>query len=706
MPVHGSAASLLVLTLAGACLAGEAAPAVGLHSERHGGMQLADHNARPTVQPLPAWHLKGDEKDPAFGFAFSQRWSGSLDVAAAGEHIFRLEADDGVRLLIDGRLLVDTWDLKGGQTVETRPVRLEAGRVAICLEYYQRLDAQILDLQWKRPGAAGFEAIPAAAQHPTLPSWPKVATSVRFHPAKGEAAAMVGGRFTGSTKAPTAELTVLVTIATAPAEGQWVELPIADPAMYRYLKYEGPKGSHAAIAELQFLHDGKPISGTVFGTTGSKDGQPSSFANAFDGKVETVSTGNERDDSYAGLDLGTAAVAPTPTCDPAPGTFPRETRITLSTPTDKGFVRYTLDGKAPTWDSGIIYTGPFPIAGTTTIQARAFVPGLAPSLVAMLPITISSKPMEKGLRTFHTGNSLQAAVNAFLIPMAQSAGYDHAKGNAGCAGAPTDWIYNKLKDEQWGPMLEKEAPFDVIITQPFGGHGRPISNEAMYTGKLFEAVRAKNPKARLMIYLQWPTLNRGGIWDKGVIPLGERKADFTARNRAFDRADDEWRDFPIEPGEQAMLAGEVPNTPTPGWLGRCVYRPVKTWDDAMRVHIRYFEILRAELAARYPGQDVPVIPVGLVLLTIKERMAAGTLAGFAKDDDFFNRFFADNIHQNATGEWLTCLVHFACLYKKDPTGLVSTVGSGLTAEQATSLQQLTWEVVSGYRWAFVTPAKR
>lgn len=594
-------------TLAVTLLTLAVASGQGFKSERFGGMDLQGRPAKTVVEPLPLWHLDGSEKDPAFGFLFSMRWSGSLDVPEDGAYVFRVHADDGVRLLVDGQLLVDTWDLKGGQIRESKPIALTAGtRATFCLEYYQRLSDQFLDVQWKTPGGAAFEPLPVERQHTETPSWPLAVTSVRFHPAKGHTVGMVGGRFTGSTKAPTAEVTVLATITNAPAEDQWVEMPVANAGVFRYLKYEGPKGSHAAIAELQFLHDGKPITGTPFGTTGSQDGQPNSFANAFDGDMATVSTGNEPDTSYAGLDLGEQAVAGTPRSDPPPGNFPRETLVALSVPGGAGFIRYTVDGSVPTWDSGRFYTAPIAIGETATIQARSFVPGLAPSVVAMLPVTISAKPMEKGLRTFHTGNSLQAAINAFLIPMAQSAGYDHFKANSGCAGAPTDWIYNKLKDEQWGPMLKVEG-----------------------------------------------------------------------------------------------IATDLPGNLANGWLIRAIYRPTATWDDAMRNHIRYFEILRAELASRYPGQDVPIIPVGVVLLKIKEQMAAGTLAGFAKDDDFFARFYADNIHQNATGEYLTTLVHFACLYQKDPTGIVTTIGSNLSAAQAETLQKLVWETVTGYRWAFV-----
>jgi hypothetical protein len=49
--------------------------------------------------------------------------------------------------------------------------------------------------------------------------------------------------------------------------------------------------------------------------------------------------------------------------------------LVISTATPEAQIRYTLDGTAPTITSGTIYTGPIPIARTTTIRAAAYRPG-------------------------------------------------------------------------------------------------------------------------------------------------------------------------------------------------------------------------------------------------------------------------------------------------------------------------------------------
>ncbi len=55
--------------------------------------------------------------------------------------------------------------------------------------------------------------------------------------------------------------------------------------------------------------------------------------------------------------------------------------LTLSTSTEGAQIRYTLDGKAPTATTGLVYTQPIRIAATTTIRAAAFKAGYVPTNV-------------------------------------------------------------------------------------------------------------------------------------------------------------------------------------------------------------------------------------------------------------------------------------------------------------------------------------
>src|SRR5204862_412038 len=65
---------------------------------------------------------------------FSVRWSGNFDFAA-GTSTFTATADDGIRVYVDGTLLINAWKDQG-PTTYTAPVSLTAGTHAVVVEYY------------------------------------------------------------------------------------------------------------------------------------------------------------------------------------------------------------------------------------------------------------------------------------------------------------------------------------------------------------------------------------------------------------------------------------------------------------------------------------------------------------------------------------------------------------------------------------------
>lgn len=99
---------------------------------------------------------------PADGF--SARWSGRLNVPATGLYTFSTLSDDGVRLTVDGRSLIDNWT-DHAATVNTSPaVLLTQGAHDIFVQYYENLGDATLQLFWESPtmakriiGKAGFE---------------------------------------------------------------------------------------------------------------------------------------------------------------------------------------------------------------------------------------------------------------------------------------------------------------------------------------------------------------------------------------------------------------------------------------------------------------------------------------------------------------------------------------------------------------------
>lgn len=98
--------------------------------------------------------------------------------------------------------------------------------------------------------------------------------------------------------------------------------------------------------------------------------------------------------AYSGLTLlatypdATAPTAATPTFSPAPGTYPQQQFVTLSTATADAMVRYTTNGTDPT-SSSTVYSAPIILSSTTTIKARAFKSGMTDSAVATGTYTIA-----------------------------------------------------------------------------------------------------------------------------------------------------------------------------------------------------------------------------------------------------------------------------------------------------------------------------
>ena len=82
---------------------------------------------------------------------FSARWTGKLTPPESGTYNLGITADDGARLYLDGRLLIDVWAGNPTKTV-TKEVNLEAGHAYdIRLEYFQYNREAIAKFVWSYP---------------------------------------------------------------------------------------------------------------------------------------------------------------------------------------------------------------------------------------------------------------------------------------------------------------------------------------------------------------------------------------------------------------------------------------------------------------------------------------------------------------------------------------------------------------------------
>ena len=97
-----------------------------------------------------------------FGYVFT----GFLKVPTAGAYTFKLDSDDGTRLIIGGRKIVEHDGVHGVGSPQRATVRLEAGRQPIRLEYFQGLYGKGLEVSWTGPGFAAARRLSAGEGKP------------------------------------------------------------------------------------------------------------------------------------------------------------------------------------------------------------------------------------------------------------------------------------------------------------------------------------------------------------------------------------------------------------------------------------------------------------------------------------------------------------------------------------------------------------
>jgi len=92
---------------------------------------------------------------------FSVRWVGFVTPSVSGSYTFRTRSDDGVRLYIDGVLVIDNWTDHGPTNDDSAPIALNAGqRYTVTMEYYENGGGAVAQLSWSGPATGGFQFIP------------------------------------------------------------------------------------------------------------------------------------------------------------------------------------------------------------------------------------------------------------------------------------------------------------------------------------------------------------------------------------------------------------------------------------------------------------------------------------------------------------------------------------------------------------------
>ena len=101
---------------------------------------------------------------------FSVRWTGQVQAVATGDHTFSTTSDDGVRLWVNGQLVIDNWTDHGPTTTTSAPIALVAGaKYDLEMEFYEHELVATAKLLWAYPGQTQT-VIPQSQLYPAIAS--------------------------------------------------------------------------------------------------------------------------------------------------------------------------------------------------------------------------------------------------------------------------------------------------------------------------------------------------------------------------------------------------------------------------------------------------------------------------------------------------------------------------------------------------------
>ncbi|HET6878712.1 MAG TPA: PA14 domain-containing protein [Pirellulales bacterium] len=146
--------------------------------------ELVKTRIDPNIDWLWAWSAPDDEL-PADGF--SVRWSGWLKPPRPGEYKFAIVGDDGIRLSLNGTMLIDLW---GGHLAVQKEatIDLTGEAIRVQVEHYDEGMSSLASLRWTPPGGSREEPVPAAVlfrDRQSAEQAPSPAALGEFDPASG-----------------------------------------------------------------------------------------------------------------------------------------------------------------------------------------------------------------------------------------------------------------------------------------------------------------------------------------------------------------------------------------------------------------------------------------------------------------------------------------------------------------------------------------
>lgn len=125
----------------------------GLHAQYYRGQLLKGSSTDRVDKVLNFAWAQGNPPLSAPKDVYSVRWTGKLTPTDSGRYILHVRYDDGVRVWIDGKLVIDDWN--GNYVIVDRRAELDLqdGRAYdLKVEYFNGGDLGVMQLYWTPPG--------------------------------------------------------------------------------------------------------------------------------------------------------------------------------------------------------------------------------------------------------------------------------------------------------------------------------------------------------------------------------------------------------------------------------------------------------------------------------------------------------------------------------------------------------------------------
>ncbi|MCR5874636.1 glycoside hydrolase family 3 C-terminal domain-containing protein [Phenylobacterium sp. J426] len=224
----------------------------GLKQETFDGVALEGQPVETKTVANAAFEWTGDRQSSA-------RWTGFITPTETGEHRFRFASDNGYRVFIDGKPVVEEFGVGDAPSIFDGAIRLEAGeRYPIRVEGFQRGVKGRQRLIWSPPSSNGDDAVAAAKAADLIVFVGGLTARVEGEEMKLEAPGFAGGdRTTLDLPAPqqtllervhaTGKPTVLVLMNGSAMSVNWADQNL--PAILEAW-YPGEQGGHAVAQAL------------------------------------------------------------------------------------------------------------------------------------------------------------------------------------------------------------------------------------------------------------------------------------------------------------------------------------------------------------------------------------------------------------------------------------------------------------------------